>query len=100
MWSIGLMTLGCETDFNELSLGDGEVLLLEELSSILIGVKPKTNEDDYFIWWIHKDGFSMKDCYKRIHEFCFVEHTLDPIKLKALDQLWKTKIRSKILIFG
>lgn len=91
MWDIG---------FNGGGLEWKRSLWLEELLLLLHGVKAKPHEENRFVWWKHKDGFSLKDGYKRIYESYFLVLTLDPLKIKVLDCLWKSKVPIKILIFG
>lgn len=71
VWDIG---------FNEVLLSGVDALLLEELLFLLHWVKPKPHEEDHFVWWRHKDGFSFKDYYKRICDAYFLGSTLNPQK--------------------
>lgn len=86
--------------FNEVILNDVDALLLDELLQKNWDVKPNIQEEDRFIWWMHKYGFSVKDCYKRNIEITNLENLVDPFKVKSLDGLRKTKVPRKILIFS
>lgn len=81
-------------------LSGNDALLLEKLLLILDGVEPKSHVNDRFVWLRNKDEFSIKDCYKRICESWFLESFFNPLKVKALTCLWKSKVPSKVLIFG
>lgn len=90
-WDIG---------FNGVVLSDEDALFFEEMLLLLHKVKLKPYEKYRFVWWRQKDGFLVKDCYKRICEYYLVVPTSDPLKAKAVDCLWKSKVLSKIFIFG
>lgn len=73
-------------------------MLLGELLQILRNIKSNIQED-HFVWWRHKHGFLVKNCYKRILEFSNLGNLVDPLKTNAFECLWKSKVSSKILFF-
>lgn len=81
-------------------LSGNDALLLEKLLLILDGLEPKSHVNDRFVWLRNKDEFSIKDCYKRICEAWFLESFFNPLILKASACLWKSKVPSKVFIFG
>lgn len=67
---------------------------------ILEEVKPKLNLEDNVIWSLWPGGkFSVKSCYKGLRKL-EEEDEVDPESKEVAIRIWKSKVPSKIKIFG
>lgn len=68
---------------------------------ILKEVKLKLNLEDNFVWSLWPGGkFSVKSCYKGLRKLEEEEDEVDPESKEAAIRIWKSKVPSKIKIFG
>lgn len=83
---------------NSLSNDEGSQLNL--LMKILQLVQPKAELEDGFVWWQSRSGLSVKSIYLRLSKTCNAWKNLEEGLMCVLDKLWKTKVPSKVLLFG
>ncbi|XP_058741112.1 uncharacterized protein LOC131613460 [Vicia villosa] len=77
---------------------EGELLV--ELLRLINSVQPVVGVSDLFVWWKNPKGFSVKAIYEMIMEGDSRSQGLEDNISKELSSLWKTKIPSKVSIFG
>ncbi|XP_058757673.1 uncharacterized protein LOC131630949 [Vicia villosa] len=77
---------------------DGE--RVRDLVSFLGDATPTVGVMDSYVWWKNSLGFSVKAAYDMILEGSYRGHRLEVDIIRALNRMWKTKLPSKILIFG
>ncbi|XP_058756595.1 uncharacterized protein LOC131629813 [Vicia villosa] len=87
-------------NFSEAFSREAEDVTVGSLLSVLEGKAPVEEEEDSFVWWRNSSGYSVKAAYQMIVEGKVREPIMDENLVKALMGLWKTKIPSKVLIFG
>ncbi|XP_058783133.1 uncharacterized protein LOC131657791 [Vicia villosa] len=63
-------------------------------------VTPTVGVLDSYVWWKTSLGFSVKAAYDLILEGSYRGPRVEVDIIRALNRMWKTKISSKILIFG
>ncbi|XP_058734304.1 uncharacterized protein LOC131606034 [Vicia villosa] len=73
---------------------------VEDLIRELGGTTPMVRLDDLFIWWKNSSGYPVKVAYDMLLEGRVRGLRLGGSLVKALDHFWKTKIPSKVLVFG
>ncbi|XP_058775361.1 uncharacterized protein LOC131649626 [Vicia villosa] len=72
----------------------------EELRILLVPVHPFSSELDGFKWWRHASGFSVSNAYDSFSLCVVPSFSLEPSLRLVFSSLWKTKVPSRILIFG
>ncbi|XP_058755974.1 uncharacterized protein LOC131629195 [Vicia villosa] len=72
----------------------------EELKILLVPVHPTRVEEDGFKWWRHASGFSVSNAYDSFSLCVVPDFSLESSFRVAFSSLWKTKVPSRILIFG
>ncbi|XP_058783541.1 uncharacterized protein LOC131658243 [Vicia villosa] len=73
---------------------------VRDLVSFLGNITPTVGMANSYVWWKNSTGFSVKAGYDMILEGSYQNHRLEVDVISALNRMWKTKISSKILIFG
>ncbi|XP_058760442.1 uncharacterized protein LOC131633769 [Vicia villosa] len=77
---------------------EGESLL--DLLRLINPIQPVFGVSDLFVWWKNPNGFSVKAIYEMTMEGDSWSQGLNENVSKELSSLWKTKIPSKVSIFG
>ncbi|XP_058742708.1 uncharacterized protein LOC131615254 [Vicia villosa] len=72
----------------------------EELQILLVPVHPTRVEEDGFKWWRHASGFSVSNAYDSFSLCVVPDFSLESSFRVAFSSIWKTKVPSRILIFG
>ncbi|XP_058726751.1 uncharacterized protein LOC131598139 [Vicia villosa] len=78
---------------------------LEELKEIPLGIEPRKNEHDNFVWPLNEDGvFNVSSCYKKLMQGR-ADRVAEPRRmgarsLEAAQILWELRMPSKVKIFG
>lgn len=90
----------------EVKINDNSMLYEEEgvdldsLLTMLQKVHVKPFEEDEFVWWRNKLGFSVKSCYQVLESIFDYDMQVDENIIQLLDKLWFTNTPSNILIFS
>lgn len=87
-------------NFNVVVDGEVEGETVVNLLAEIGGNAPLIGINDLFIWWKNSSGFSVKAAYSMVLEGILKGPNLDDNLLQSLTGMWKTKIPSKVLIFG
>ncbi|KAI5395761.1 hypothetical protein KIW84_062079 [Lathyrus oleraceus] len=77
-----------------------EQVQLDELNYILVSVHPTQFGEDTFVWKNDVNGFSTVSSYKRINSYFDGGTVIEPLMLKGLANVWKSKVLSKVQLFG
>ncbi|XP_058754053.1 uncharacterized protein LOC131627225 [Vicia villosa] len=86
--------------FSEDVLEGGVACDRSNLLNLLEGVAPNPGVKDKWIWWRHGEGFSVKNCFRRIYSLRSLDVVLnDGCKLE-LKRLWEARVPSKFQVFG
>ncbi|XP_058756813.1 uncharacterized protein LOC131630037 [Vicia villosa] len=73
---------------------------LFELLEILKDISPFLDRMDSVVWWRDVDGYSVKNCFKRLYSLKFPINIPNNKKLFELQRLWKALVPCKVKLFG
>ncbi|XP_058765404.1 uncharacterized protein LOC131638877 [Vicia villosa] len=72
---------------------------LDSLDSA-VGLAPSQHVGDSVVWWRNQDGFSVRNCFRRLYGLMVVGFLVDSDRLLTIGSLWKAKVPNKVKIFG
>lgn len=75
-------------------------LINDKLESLLTMLQVKPLEEDVFVWWRNKLGFSVKSCYQVLQSIFDSDVQVEENIIHLLYRLWLMNASSKILRFG